>query len=521
MTGVSLSCLSIFIARSLHTSTTETTIYVPSFASSPPVNHRSIRLDRISTKSLPKNSPQPQLPPLIDVLTNGKEKVNVATSPVLLLPYTIILDNDEPESTDVSVPITSWINELSTEIVGNLSPCDTDFPDLDDFLAVADILTGTSGTNHQFSKNVLQSEDKDYMCDITEVLGGILWVLMNHYNGLREVTDWMDLYKILLPQVDLSSFSKKKYEDILHPKTFPQLVSKTILLFQSLTPVRFAIVDGQCRISSILHCLLQTHPFLPQNMQPPKLTFTNFKSTPAPVYSSSPPDGFLQRLRVQTTVSFFLPHQNDQYLFDQRMIRIFKRLSDEIQGSHERGTRKSLVDAILNCLSIELSSFPINAKTEQGLFKQLRAKRKFVMDKLFDADNEMVTTWKETIRSMGKPSIPVAVPINSDHGMDKYEVSIPNKKFPNFNIKRLGPPSDFLATVLLLAQCTDSPQSIIDLQECIKTGFAGHNTSPKRALSQLLYKLPDNHLSTFVPTTLNDASSQIPPVKVSILLETF
>jgi hypothetical protein len=82
-----------------------------------------------------------------------------------------------------------------------------------------------------------------------------LYYLMKNFGSLKQLKDWTDLYKHLARIV----FTGKGSTDIGLPPT-GQTIMWTILLFQSICPIRFGFLDGLARMVSVGHYLLRAYP---------------------------------------------------------------------------------------------------------------------------------------------------------------------------------------------------------------------------------------------------------------------
>ena len=80
---------------------------------------------------------------------------------------------------------------------------------------------------------------------------------LQQYGNLKSREDWHKLFGDL---VHMHAFANRIWLQKVNPVTFRQLVRMTSLLFQAITPIRFAFVDGQSRMTGACHLLRNTMP---------------------------------------------------------------------------------------------------------------------------------------------------------------------------------------------------------------------------------------------------------------------
>jgi hypothetical protein len=95
----------------------------------------------------------------------------------------------------------------------------------------------------------------DYGSRCCYLLYSAIWLLNKNFNGLKSFCDWRMLYEHLTKQASWTSLVTTPYHS-----TQGEIVRWCILLFQSLCPIRFAILDGLARMISIGYYLHAMFP---------------------------------------------------------------------------------------------------------------------------------------------------------------------------------------------------------------------------------------------------------------------
>ena len=87
----------------------------------------------------------------------------------------------------------------------------------------------------------LKHDTKQLMCTLA-----LLCHLQQSFSGLVAASDWLLLHDRLLQR-----FPPHIYDEWVAPRLFSELVHRTIFLFQSLTPLRLALLDGLGRMNAL------------------------------------------------------------------------------------------------------------------------------------------------------------------------------------------------------------------------------------------------------------------------------
>jgi len=146
-----------------------------------------------------------------------------------------------------------------------------------------------------FSKQASAAHPNDEASQTLYLLAWAFWLLETRYGNLEKLSHWRRLLSRLL--------SKFKWTGGTVPNSghfiFREVVSATINLFQSLTPIRFSFLDGNARIVSVAHYLRQLLPTPDRILPLSSLSSSSFDLRWSPSYSGQ--DGI-------TTVVMYLPN---------------------------------------------------------------------------------------------------------------------------------------------------------------------------------------------------------------------
>ena len=132
------------------------------------------------------------------------------------------------------------------------------------------------------------------------------------------------------------------------PLSFHELVSHTVLLFQALTPIRLAFIDGQARmalVSSFLHNIRPTYP----------LEFPAIPLIPYPdELPTDIPKSFdlYSKVSCLCTLSIYVPPgvEETPNEFSNNLVSALRLFSNDIQTRAHLAQERSLKDAICHFL---------------------------------------------------------------------------------------------------------------------------------------------------------------------------
>lgn len=101
------------------------------------------------------------------------------------------------------------------------------------------------------------------------ILSKVARLMTHNFNDLKTHSDWEKLFGHLMVKARLCKEEGDEiYSEILHNWFGNEVVNAVALLLQGLTPVRFAFLDGQCRITSLYYFQRKIIPRLEGGFDP-------------------------------------------------------------------------------------------------------------------------------------------------------------------------------------------------------------------------------------------------------------
>ena len=170
-------------------------------------------------------------------------------------------------------------------------------------------------------------------------------ILSTRFHNLSTIYDWIELYRVLCVKsgIDYLLWDRKSL-----PLSFHETVTRTVLLFQALTPIRLGFIDGQARMTSVAHFL---HNILPKNpVEFPLLPLFPAEELPTPLFVHA---SRLSKVSRSVTLNMLLPCAtgDNPAPFTDVLVSSLVRFSDEIQENINMAQARSLKDAVLHFLS--------------------------------------------------------------------------------------------------------------------------------------------------------------------------
>lgn len=508
---VPLPHLILFVAR---TATLDATgkVILPSLLSSPMTNHRLLSFYRISGRYV---DPDQTTTPLLDVLTGSGLPPPLNNVSIAVFPYSVsgMALGDHPPDSILSPWYTDCFNNQPAP--NNVVCASCPIPgDLDNILAA---VCGTTSLAVAAMPEPHPPDNSSYNFVVERVCQQMLYlfaILRDRYDNLCTTTGWVRLFKALAANV-FDTAPEDGPPEYFQPTSFRDLVSKTLLLFQSLTPLRLAFVDGQARVAAVMHCLLGVHPFSGLGCEgdniPVCFSTTGTNLPPHTSQGYDPSKQFWQSMEkvvpVQilvaahsmvsgtTTAAASLVVQGDKVggrsayhhqpvtAETMHMLRLY---SCDLQTSVDLATRKSVHDAIIACLQKCVTKPPMVPESgRKDCLEANKNRRLWFFRSLLSYLCDSTNLWRSHLsakRNLLSATQGDVLTVESFE--DAYQKEM-TSGFPNIKSIRLPHPPDFFATLAFLTHCTSDQSSLDAVQHCLVDQFTG-SLNTKHGLSSLL-----------------------------------
>jgi hypothetical protein len=207
-------------------------------------------------------------------------------------------------------------------------------------------------------------------------------ILTTQYEGLTTPSGWVKLYLLLRNRVGLRCFRSGSPSTWKEPANFHQLVAHTTLLFHAITPIRLAIIDGQCRLTSTIHALLGVHPFCHgltgEDDVVPFQFFDDDTNKILPV-GTTPPWSFFRKIQNSVTLRLLVPNvppevspKESKYVLPTSVVSVFQSASDLMQSALENVTKKSVTEWLCDVLrNVHWNDYNLYGGSRKAILNEL------------------------------------------------------------------------------------------------------------------------------------------------------
>ena len=383
-----LPTMSLFMAQSVAESNSGD--YFPRFFTSPDLNIRQLPLTRV-TSSGPSFSPakaRKRQTPLLDSLVSGDAATDLCSISIAVFPYQFHhCQSRNGNREERQAAITCIFAEVDVQ-VDPASYMDAAYVTIEEARNLLSMLAGIP-----YEEYCVEQDDFVPSClggdKISILLDLSLQLLQERYDGLSSVEGWHRLYSHLMHHMNLQS--RQSWGELQHPSSFHNLVSRTITLFQAMTPIRLAFVDGQCRVAStsfyirnIVANVSLTHTLEPLQvwqMEPNGLAGS--RTNGYPVSATVPPTGFFDIISKNLPVSIKSPMTGTQSgVLEDHVVSLFKHLSDSILKSIQKAAPMSLHDVLKLVLGSDMKSSLADWNDDTHILEATRQKRYWICEKI-------------------------------------------------------------------------------------------------------------------------------------------
>ena len=335
--------------------------------------------------------------------------------------------------------------------------------------------------------------------------------MSQQYGNLKSREDWHKLFGDL---VHMHAFANRIWLQKVNPVTFRQLVRMTSLLFQAITPIRFAFVDGQSRMTGACHLLRNTMP--EKSLIAPQRRI--LKRAPGETDFHLPDNSMIAPFGTMSSTNLVLVCGKDttQQFLSPHNAKALWNNSNKIQESVRSATDLSLSDVVIRILDKMKESPTIylhadnNGKEIIDCREYLNEKRVWLIDQFLQESSDVVM---ELLHCMVG---------NKKTTMDDRDSILTAIVKPKGVIKLLGIPTittkirnpgELTAIALLLAQTVNDVVSLDLLRELIERNWEPR-TEPE-------YFLGGDTRITFYENTIRSRGDNINPKIAKVSKEIF
>jgi hypothetical protein len=276
-------------------------------------------------------------------------------------------------------------------------------------------------------------------------------VLVNTFGNLQCPEDWIKLHHHLLQQMGKADADNKNEDKA--PQTTEVIVTETIRQFQSLTPIRFSFLDGQCRMITSAHYIRKLLPtVVGQKTKLEVLAQSTLKR-------NGFDDTFQWDLSntgqaIITHIIMPQPHPKHGMLTRECATGLVK-ISMERGNSLDMVTKANLSDAIRNV--IWRAQFADAFDDLQAVYSFVDKQQSFVVAQLIDLDSSLAfkvnTKLSKTPKAASKNDKASPLTLTERAEMKLKERGGQNKRFPIFNTGTLENPLSELLVISKVMGC--------------------------------------------------------------------